>query len=178
MVAIELLRARPHNRDRAARRPPRPGSTANDSADDVRTHVVQAVGLGIEGDERRRSQLREPGVEFLLRDDLLIVARLRPGCARRRRGRGRRRPRLGARRSPRRCRRLPARRRCRPERLEQRAQFQARVQLSQARRRPARRRSEPSGRHLERHDRYRWSRACATTRASAARCADSRRPCR
>ena len=44
-------------------------------ADDARAHRVERVGLGVERRQRRRVQLRDPGVELLEREDRLVLAR-------------------------------------------------------------------------------------------------------
>src|SRR5476651_816844 len=77
-AAIELLRcARIIMTERHVSR--LPWSYRERQAHDLRTHVVQAVGLGIEGHERRRGEPGKPGIKGLLRQDLVIVARLRQG---------------------------------------------------------------------------------------------------
>jgi hypothetical protein len=46
-------------------------------SDDLRAHIVQAVGLGVERNERRSGKFLEPHLQFLFRHDLVVVARLR-----------------------------------------------------------------------------------------------------
>ena len=53
------------------------GTDRESHADHARLHVVQAVGLGIEGDQRRGLQLLQPAFEHILRHDLVIFARAR-----------------------------------------------------------------------------------------------------
>ena len=51
------------------------GLDAERHADDARLHVVEAGGLGVEGDEVRRSERREPALERRLVEHELVVAR-------------------------------------------------------------------------------------------------------
>ena len=72
-----------------------PGRDRKGQPDEPRAHVIQAVGLGVEGHERRRCELGKPEVQGLLRYDLAVVARLRQLEERHRR-RARRGARIGA----------------------------------------------------------------------------------
>jgi len=74
-----------------------PGLDAERYADDARLHVVEAGGLGVEGDEVRRGERREPTLEGRFVEHELVVARRVAhrrvgvqcgGVAARRRGRG------------------------------------------------------------------------------------------